>query len=62
MPTTNPPAGTRTDIAVVGWAQSPMVRRTDLSETQLLLRVITDALGAARADPRRRGLHVPRLV
>jgi acetyl-CoA acetyltransferase len=45
--------GPRTDIAVVGWAQTPMVRRTDLSETQLLLRVITDALeplGLTRAD------------
>ena len=42
-----------TDIAVVGWAQTPMVRHTDLSETQLLLRVITDAitpLGLTRAD------------
>jgi acetyl-CoA acetyltransferase len=42
-----------TDIAVVGWAQTPMVRRTDLSETALLLRVITDAitpLGLTRAD------------
>ncbi len=35
---------TSNDIAVVGWAQTPMVRNTDLSETQLLLRVITDAL------------------
>ena len=45
--------GPRTDIAVVGWAQTPMIRRTDLSETQLLLRVITDALeplGLTRAD------------
>ena len=45
--------GPSTDIAVVGWAQTPMVRRTDLSETQLLLRVITDALeplGLTRAD------------
>ncbi len=44
---------TSTDIAVVGWALSPMIRRTDLSETQLLLRVITDALeplGLTRAD------------
>jgi acetyl-CoA acetyltransferase len=32
------------DIAVVGWAQTPMVRRTDLSESQLLVRVITAAL------------------
>jgi acetyl-CoA acetyltransferase len=36
--------GPGTEIAVVGWAQTPMIRRTDLSETQLLLRVITDAL------------------
>jgi len=34
----------RTDIAVVGWAQTEMVRRTDKSETQLLMDVITDAL------------------
>jgi acetyl-CoA acetyltransferase len=42
-----------TDLAVIGWAQSPMVRHTDLTETQLLLRVITDALtplGLTRAD------------
>jgi acetyl-CoA acetyltransferase len=41
------------DIAVVGWARSPMVRQTDQSETQLLLGVITDALtplGLTRAD------------
>jgi len=41
------------DIAVVGWAQTPMVRRTDKSETQLLMDVITDALvplGLDRAD------------
>src|SRR6476660_5674894 len=47
------PAGPGASVAVVGWAQSPMVRRTDLSETQLLLRVITDALeplGLTRAD------------
>ena len=44
---------TSTDIAVVGWAQTPMVRNTDLSEAQMLLRVITDALeplGLTRAD------------
>lgn len=44
---------TSNDIAVVGWAQTPMVRQTDLSETQLLVRVITDALeplGLTRAD------------
>src|SRR3954463_10763454 len=44
---------TSTDIAVVGWAQTPMVRNTDKSETQLLLTAITDALtplGLTRAD------------
>ena len=44
---------TSTDIAVVGWAQTPMVRNTDLGEAQMLLRVITDALeplGLTRAD------------
>jgi acetyl-CoA acetyltransferase len=44
---------TSADIAVVGWAQTPMVRRTEHSETQLLLDVITDALtslGLTRAD------------
>ncbi len=49
-----PTSGTSpNDIAVVGWAQTPMVRRTDKSETQLLLDVITDALtplGLTRAD------------
>jgi acetyl-CoA acetyltransferase len=41
------------DIAVVGWAQTPMVRHTDRTESQLLLSVITDALtplGLTRAD------------
>lgn len=41
------------DIAVIGWAQTPMVRHTELSETQLLLHAITDAiepLGLTRAD------------
>src|SRR3954451_9516608 len=45
--------GPSTDIAVVGWAQTPMIRRTELSETQLLLDVITDALvplALTRAD------------
>jgi len=44
---------TSTDIAVVGWAQTPMVRHTDRSEVQLLMEVITDALeplGLTRAD------------
>src|SRR5580698_10109814 len=41
------------DIAVVGWAQTEMVRHTDKSETQLLMEVITDALSQldlTRAD------------
>src|SRR6186997_3012474 len=44
---------TSKDIAVVGWAQTPMVRHTDRTESQLLLSVITDALtplGLTRAD------------
>ncbi|MCB9725719.1 MAG: lipid-transfer protein [Spirochaetaceae bacterium] len=44
---------TSKDIAIVGWAQTPMVRRTELTETQMLMRVITDALdplGLTRAD------------
>src|ERR1700690_2081738 len=44
---------TSTDMAGVGWAQTPMVRHTELSETQLLVRVITDALeplGLTRSD------------
>jgi acetyl-CoA acetyltransferase len=45
--------GSLSDIAVVGWAQTPMVRNTDKSETGLLMDVITDAitpLGLTRAD------------
>ena len=41
-----------TDIAVIGWAQTSMVRHTDKSETQLLLDAITGAitpLGLTRA-------------
>lgn len=41
------------DIAVVGWAQSPMIRHTELSEAQMLVRVISDALdhvGLSRND------------
>jgi acetyl-CoA acetyltransferase len=41
------------DVAVIGWAQTAMVRHTDKSETQLLMEVITDAvspLGLTRAD------------
>ena len=41
------------DIAIVGWAQTPMVRRTDQTETQMLMQVITDLLkplGLTRTD------------
>lgn len=44
---------TSTDIAIVGWAHTPLVRHTDQSETQMLLHAITDAitpLGLTRAD------------
>jgi acetyl-CoA acetyltransferase len=44
---------TSDDIAVIGWAQTPMERRTDQTEAQMLMRVITDALtplGLTRAD------------
>jgi acetyl-CoA acetyltransferase len=47
------PASPSHDIAVVGWAQTEMVRHTDKSETQLLMDVITAALeplGLTRAD------------
>jgi len=48
MSTFTPP-----EVAVVGWATTPLVRQTDRSETQLLLSAITDALdplGLTRAD------------
>ena len=44
---------TSDDIAVIGWAHTPMVRQTSLNETQMLMRVITDALtplSLTRAD------------
>ncbi len=44
---------TSRDIAVVGWAHTPLVRRTEQSETKMLLDVITDAitpLGLTRTD------------
>jgi acetyl-CoA acetyltransferase len=53
MPTGETGNGHSHDIAVVGWAQTPMVRQTDKSETQLLMEVITDALAPlhlTRAD------------
>jgi acetyl-CoA acetyltransferase len=54
MATSTPSMGHKADdIAIVGWSQSPMLRRTELSETHLLVRVITDvleSLGLTRAD------------
>ncbi|CAO5253518.1 MULTISPECIES: lipid-transfer protein [unclassified Frankia] len=44
---------TSTDIAVIGWAQAAIERRTDQNETQMLMSAITDALtplGLTRAD------------
>src|SRR6266568_839021 len=35
------------DIAIVGWSVSPMVRNTDKTEVQMLLEVITGAVGDA---------------
>ena len=35
------------DIAIIGWAQTPMVRHTDKTETQLLLEVVTGRLDDA---------------
>jgi acetyl-CoA acetyltransferase len=45
--------GTSQDIAVIGWAQTAMERRTDRSETRMLMDVITAALeplALTRAD------------
>jgi acetyl-CoA acetyltransferase len=41
------------DIAIVGWGISPMLRRTDKTETQMLLEVVSgavDSAGITRAD------------
>ena len=35
------------DIALIGWSVSPMVRSTDKTEAQMLLEVITGAVGDA---------------
>ena len=46
-------AGNGGDIAVVGWAHTPLVRHAETSETALLMDAITDALvplGLTRAD------------
>ncbi|HQV56721.1 MAG TPA: lipid-transfer protein [Ilumatobacteraceae bacterium] len=44
---------TTPEIAIVGWAQTPMVRRTEMTETMLLVEAISKAiepLGLTRAD------------
>ena len=41
-----------TDIAVVGWAQTPSVRRSELSEVQLLVPTVAAALAHAGLDRR----------
>ena len=41
------------DIAIIGWSISPMVRRTDKTEAQLLLEVVSgavDEVGITKAD------------
>ena len=38
---------TNDDIAIIGWHQSPMVRVTNKTETQMLLEVITGAVDHA---------------
>ena len=46
-------ARTDDDIAIIGWSQSPMVRATNKTETQMLLEVITGAVehtGITRAE------------
>ena len=48
---TEPPA--EDDIAIIGWSVSPMVRRTEKTETQMLLEVVSEACedaGITRAD------------
>ncbi|MBI2709241.1 MAG: thiolase domain-containing protein [Actinobacteria bacterium] len=47
--------GTATDIAVVGWAQTPAVRRSPSTEVQLLVPTITDAIAMAGLDRREIG-------
>jgi len=43
------------DIAVVGFAQSPALRRSDVTEVQMLVPVITEALASAGLDRREVG-------
>lgn len=47
------PGANPDDIAIIGWSISPMVRRTDKTEAQMLLEVITGAVedaGITRAE------------
>ena len=44
-----------TDIAIVGFAQSPNVRRSPYSEVQLLIRTVSDAIAMAGVDRREIG-------
>ncbi|MDQ1383721.1 MAG: hypothetical protein QOG65_1100, partial [Actinomycetota bacterium] len=44
-----------TDIAVVGFAQTPSVRRARESEVQLLVPIVTEALDRAGLDRREVG-------
>ncbi len=43
------------DIAIVGWAQTPGVRRTDTTETQMCLDVVLNAVAMAGIDRREIG-------
>ena len=40
-------AGNADEVAIVGWAVSPMVRNTDKTEVQMLLEVVTGAVADA---------------
>jgi acetyl-CoA acetyltransferase len=42
-----PNSGREEDIAIIGWGVSPMVRNTDKTEVQMLLEVISAAVGDA---------------
>ena len=48
------------DIAVIGWNISPMVRRTDKSEAQMLLEVVSGACHDAGITAARSRLHLRR--
>ena len=50
------------NIAVVGWAQTPMIRRTDLSESQLLVRVDHRRAERPRTHPGGHRFHLSGLL